>query len=88
MMTGSRENNNGIVAGHAYSVISVVEFEYRGEIVCLLKLRNPWGHHEFKGDWSDQSSLWTEELRKFAGCTIEEDGTFFINLADYLRTFR
>jgi len=28
----------------------------------LVKLRNPWGGGEWKGDWSDESYLWTKEL--------------------------
>jgi hypothetical protein len=28
-------------------------------------MRNPWGHGvEWKGDWSDNSKLWTEDLKK------------------------
>lgn len=25
----------------------------------LVKLRNPWGKGEWKGDWSDESYKWT-----------------------------
>ena len=25
--------------------------------------RNPWGAMEWKGDWSDSSSKWTEEMQ-------------------------
>lgn len=54
----------GIVSSHAYTILSVNEIEYKGKRLRLLKLRNPWGHQEWKGDWSDKSSLWTPELRK------------------------
>jgi hypothetical protein len=32
--------------------------------VKLVKMRNPWGEGEWKGDWSDKSDLWTDELRE------------------------
>ena len=47
---GQSENRNdeaGVVMGHAYSVISIHEFQHKGKEVKLLKLRNPWGH----GEW-------------------------------------
>jgi len=47
---------DGVVMGHAYSLLAVNEFEHNGKIVKLVKLRNPWGSHEWKGEWSDNSS--------------------------------
>ena len=61
--TGEAKNPNGIVAGHAYSVISIHEFTNYNKEVRLLRLRNPWGKLEWNGDWSDRSPLWTTELR-------------------------
>ena len=29
----------------------------------LIKMRNPWGYGEWKGDWSDDSSKWTSALK-------------------------
>lgn len=54
----------GLVSDHAYSVISAVEVNHPDDgQVKLLKLRNPWGHKEWLGDWSDNSDKWTPELR-------------------------
>jgi hypothetical protein len=50
-------------------------------------LRNPWGSGEWTGDWSDNSPLWTEELRKKVGCVAADDGTFHIPYEDYLRDY-
>ena len=61
--TANNTNNDGLIGGHAYSLISVVEFEHEGQQVRLLKMRNPWGKGEWTGDWSDKSEYWTEELR-------------------------
>ena len=60
---GEERTSEGVISGHAYSIISVHEFNLNGENVKLLKLRNPWGTGEWSGDWSDKSSLWTPQLR-------------------------
>lgn len=51
-----QDGNNGLVPGHAYTVIIIKEI--KGNL--LLNLRNPWGHFEWNGDWGDNSPLWTE----------------------------
>ena len=33
----------------------------------LIKVRNPWGDFEWKGDWGDDSELWTPRLEKLLG---------------------
>ncbi|RNA20918.1 calpain-5, partial [Brachionus plicatilis] len=65
---------NGIVLGHAYSIIDVYEIiekkgnqifrskddsETYSKSICLLKLRNPWGQkNSFSGRWSMESEEW------------------------------
>lgn len=53
--------STGLVGGHAYTLIAVKKTS-KGDL--LVKLRNPWGHMEWTGDWSDNSSKWTEALKK------------------------
>jgi len=84
---GEDERSTGLISGHAYSVISLHEISHDGETVTLLKLRNPWGKGEWKGDWSDKSPLWTPDLRRKCGSIDEEDGTYFIEFSDYLDNF-
>ena len=55
---GEVESDMGIISGHAYSVIAAEEFLLLGRKVRVLKMRNPWGKTEWKGDWSDESPLW------------------------------
>lgn len=60
------------------------------EITCddgskerLLKIRNPWGKREWKGDWSDNSGKWTDSTKKQVNLQKAEDGIFWISLKDF-----
>ncbi|CAD8105955.1 unnamed protein product [Paramecium sonneborni] len=82
--------NYGLVAGHAYSLLKVYNLNHptKGQ-VTILKIRNPWGQKEWNGDWSDESSLWTEELKqqvKFG--KKEDDGIFYMEIKDFKRYFQ
>jgi len=73
----------GLVPGHAYTLISAHhEDEHK-----ILKLRNPWGKFEWKGDYSDNSDQWTEELKQKVGWTDEDDGIFFMSVKDFKACF-
>ncbi|XP_044748466.1 calpain-D [Coccinella septempunctata] len=75
--------NKGLRTRHAYSLLDVVDVrDYR-----LLKLRNPWGHFVWKGDWSNNSSLWSPLLRAQLMPNGPEDGTFWISFEDMLKYF-
>ncbi|XP_063793936.1 calpain-2 catalytic subunit-like [Pseudophryne corroboree] len=79
----------GLVKGHAYSIIGVSEVEYNGRRILLLRLRNPWGKVEWNGRWSDNSPLWSQldntlwEKLHVKG----EDGEFWMQMDDFLRYF-
>ena len=45
---------NGLVGGHAYTVLGVHE---SSEFPKLIKLRNPWGKQQYTGPWS---CIWLE----------------------------
>jgi len=51
---------NGLLTGHAYSILRLEMARNNiGEVVRLIRIRNPWGNHvEFIGDWSDKSPMW------------------------------
>jgi len=80
---GSRDDVNqeetGIVSGHAYTVISVHEVEGHK----LIRLRNPWGELEWKGDFSDSSALWTDSLKKALEYEDSDNGMFYMALKDF-----
>ena len=50
---------NGLVSGHAYSLIGTHTLSNG---VRLVKLVNPHGVDKYTGDWSDSSSKFTEQL--------------------------
>ena len=77
--SGEVESELGIISGHAYSLIDLYEFQHKGERLQLCKLRNPWGHKEWTGDWSDESDLWTPELKEKLEVTVADDGIFYMS---------
>ena len=54
----------------------------------LMCLRNPWGHTEWNGDWSDNSEKWNTRIKNLVGFEgIEDDGIFWMEFNDYLKEF-
>ncbi|TYZ60474.1 hypothetical protein PybrP1_005788 [[Pythium] brassicae (nom. inval.)] len=52
---------NGLYFKHAYALVDVAKIKTaKGELVDLVKLRNPWGMGEWTGPWSDSSDERTE----------------------------
>lgn len=80
---------NGLVAGHAYTIIGVKTITLAdGTKQRLIKARNPWGSEGYRGKWSDKSKLWTEDTKKQAGLTIANDGIFYSPAEDFLTNFQ
>ena len=76
-------DSNGVIHGHAYTILSIHEFDD----VRLLQMRNPHGCSEWKGEWADGSSEWTDELNKMLGHTDADDGTFFMPLDRFIENY-
>ena len=79
----------GIVQGHAYSILGLVELDG----VQLIQLRNPWGRKEWTGDWSDGSPKWTRRYRALLARQHKElidqdDGAFYMEFRDFTIHFK
>ena len=77
---GAREY---IVRMHAYSIMEAREIKGNR----LLKVRNPWGHSEWRGAWSDGSEQWTPEWMELLNHRFGDDGQFWISYEDLLREY-
>ena len=72
----------GIQMGHAYVALRAVELSNGAR---LMQMRNPWGSERYSCAYSDNSDLWTPELREEAGATetAVNEGIFFMTIEDY-----
>ncbi|KAF0687209.1 Aste57867_21065 [Aphanomyces stellatus] len=78
--------DTGLVFGACYCIYDVREIDGHQ----LLKLRNPPGDHaEWRGDWGDDSPLWTRRLKKHLGVLANaNDNTFWMSFDDFCNAFR
>jgi hypothetical protein len=92
---GESTAENGLVRGHAYSILDVQDpatgsaFAWNKKRVRLVKLRNPWGKFEWTGEWSDKSSKWGEngKIAKKLRFQESDDGMFWMTFDDFFREF-
>ncbi|XP_074531603.1 calpain-2 catalytic subunit-like [Halichoeres trimaculatus] len=78
-----------LVKGHAYSLTGAEWVEYNGDLVELVRIRNPWGQVEWNGAWSDKSYEWRSVSSEDRGrlCDRCEDGEFWMSYPDFLRQY-
>ena len=82
----------GIVQGHAYAILRVVEESNIHGKYQLLQLRNPWAKIEWKGQWCDEDSRsWTRRMIKKLNYDPWEqssnDGVFWMSFTDFVQHF-
>ncbi|KRX00415.1 hypothetical protein PPERSA_03636 [Pseudocohnilembus persalinus] len=80
--------DNGVVSGHAYSILDhAVVQDNEGNECRILKLRNPWGSHEWTGKFSDNSEAWRPEDKEKYDVKHRDDGIFWIPIEDYCKLY-
>ncbi len=84
--TGNHIQNSGLLFDQTYVVLEVREMDGHK----LIKLRNPPGdHEEWKGDWSDESPVWTRRLRYLLGHVEDSsDNSFWMEYCDFCVAYR
>jgi len=85
-----KEETDGIVDGHAYSVLEVVN-DAAGTPIDLIKLRNPWGSGEMaKGKWDDDGPGWAEypQIKQLLRPEVADDGIFWVSKEEFFKYFR
>ena len=81
---GGKAPLDGLVPGHAYTLLTVRE----ACGVRLVRLRNPWGDHEWTGDWSDKSACWTQKTKQAFDVEVDDHGgAFWMSDSDFLKHF-
>ena len=77
----------GLIFTHSYSLVLVKEGTFNGEVLKIVKIRNPWGNGEWIGKNSDNDNEnWTNEKKEYFGFEIaNNDGCFFMQFEDYFK---
>ncbi|KAJ7340994.1 hypothetical protein JRQ81_004467, partial [Phrynocephalus forsythii] len=80
---------NGIVQGHAYTIVDATEVPYRKGKKYLIRLWNPYGNTEWQGAWSDSSTEWDHIPRSYKENLYQNrlDGEFWISYEDFKANF-
>ena len=86
---GNATKELGLVEGHEYTLIEGREYNYNGNRIRLVKLRNPWGKEKYIGPWGAESNLWDDELKNFYNHNdvYNEDGEFYMSYDDFISYF-
>ena len=89
-VAGSDTNDtDGIVDGHAYSVLECVN-DAAGTDIDLVKMRNPWGSGEIDtGRWDDDGPGWDEypQIKELLKPVKADDGIFWVSKEEFFQYF-
>ena len=79
--------NIGLTTNHCYTILRLVDVNVEKQTHRLLLLRNPYGHMEWTGNYSDGSKIWTKSLKEAVKFNEKDAGCFWVNLDDYFKLF-
>jgi hypothetical protein len=80
-------HNLGLSTNHCYSIIRLSEVSVDRKNYYFLLLRNPYGYNKWKGNYSDDSTLWTKALKDAVKFNEKDEGCFWVSLEDYFQLF-
>ncbi|XP_037304775.1 calpain-3b isoform X1 [Pungitius pungitius] len=84
--------DQGLVRGHAYSIIGLAECDEveKDTTIRLIRLRNPWGFVLWKGPWSANSTDWSTisiaDKDNLIKQTVQES-EFWMSFDDFKKNF-
>lgn len=75
----TQQSGQGVTQGHGYTILDVQDGP-GGSDFKLIQMRNPWGHGEWTGAWSDGSAEWDDnpDVANALNPQEKEDGTFWM----------
>lgn len=82
--------DQGIYTGHSYAIVTIADVQGAdGNHYKLIKLRNPWINEIWRGNWSDESPLWTADIKRKLKYHPERTGMnqFWMSLRDFFTYF-
>ncbi|XP_005105403.1 calpain-A [Aplysia californica] len=89
--SSTKADANGLIPGHAYTVIDITKIKHKMGEEKLLRVRNPWGDEtEWRGSWSDNDVNWKwvdEETKEKIQQESKDDGEFWMSFKDFYRQF-
>jgi len=83
------EDTDGIIDGHAYSVLEVVN-DACGTGIDLIKMRNPHGKNEIdNGYWDDDGPGWKQypQIKRALNPKVADNGVFWLSSDEFFKYF-
>lgn len=80
-------SHTGLLYNHAYGIMDVQEIQGHG--LNLIRIRNPWGHGEWNGKFSDEDETWDDHkgLKEKLNYQFSDDGTSWMEFGDWFANF-